>query len=105
MSYITWIIIILIVISIMVTVTEVLLRFAILSNEKAKDGANSPANVIGGGDLLTAHNRIDLRSLESKLANANLTLDDLRLWSAAMNEQEKKAICGAEIVGTTFKGL
>lgn len=105
MSYITWIIIILIVISIMVTVTEVLLRFAILSNEKAKDGANSPANVVGGGNLLTAHSRIDLRSLESKLANANLTLDDLRLWSAAMNEQEKKSICGAEIVGTTFKGL
>lgn len=90
----------------MVTVTEVLLRFAILSNEKAKDGTNNLGNVIQGGDaLLTAHNRIDLRSLESKLANANLTLDDLRLWSAAMNEQEKKAICGAEIVGTTFKGL
>jgi len=36
MSFITWIIIILIVISILVTVSEVVLRFAILSSEKAK---------------------------------------------------------------------
>lgn len=42
MSTITWIVIILIVISIAVTVTEVGLRFAILSREKANMGGLTP---------------------------------------------------------------
>ena len=43
MTRITWIIIILIVLSILVTCTEVFLRFAILAGEKANEGKN------GGG--------------------------------------------------------
>src|ERR1051325_4743748 len=46
MSYITWIIIILIVISIIVTVTEVGLRFGMLSKNKSA-GDNAPP--VGGG--------------------------------------------------------
>ncbi|KAK3328908.1 hypothetical protein B0H66DRAFT_6311 [Apodospora peruviana] len=110
MSYITWIIIILIVISIIVTVTEVVMRFSILSNEKGKNGgANGrPGNVIGGGDGDgTEGSRIDLRSLslQERLNVANITLDDLRLWSAALGEQEKAAVCGREYVGRTFAGV
>ncbi len=70
MSSITWIIIVLIVVSILVTVTEVTLRFGILEKEKgkARDGPNSggPGNVIGGGN-----GTIDLRSLD--LAANNIT--------------------------------
>ncbi|KAK5663603.1 hypothetical protein OQA88_4034 [Cercophora sp. LCS_1] len=102
MSYITWIIIILIVISIIVTVTEVGLRFSILSKEKGKDrdglsgGAHSGiGNVIGG-------QRIDLRSLEALGADGNYTLEDLKLWAAALNEREKAAVCGRNYVDKTF---
>ncbi|KAK3393702.1 hypothetical protein B0H63DRAFT_406974 [Podospora didyma] len=101
MSSITWIVIILIVISIVVTVTEVGLRFGILSREKGKNGDNAsgggPGNVIGGDEQL----RIDLRSLNA----ANITLDDLRMWSAALSEREKAAVCGADIVGKTFADI
>jgi Uncharacterised ACR, YagE family COG1723 len=108
MSSITWIIIILIVVSIIVTVTEVVLRFAILEKEKGKngndtvDGGDGPGNVVvgGGGD-----GRIDLRSLGLGSAAANLTLEDLRLWSAALSEREKAAVCGTDYVGKTFAGV
>ncbi|KAK3382987.1 hypothetical protein B0T24DRAFT_603183 [Lasiosphaeria ovina] len=99
MSYITWIIIILIVVSIIVTVTEVGLRFGILSKEKGKDNGG-PGNVIGGE---RGQRVVDLRSLN--LAEANITLEDLRLWSAALTEREKAAVCGADIVGKTFAGV
>lgn len=101
MSYITWIIIILILISIIVTVTEVVLRFAILSNEKDKNvGVGGPGNVIGGGD---GDGRIDLRSLG--LDVDNITLEDLKLWSKAMSEREKAAVCGGDYIGKTFAGI
>jgi len=101
MSYITWIIIILILISIIVTVTEVVLRFAILSNEKGKNvDGGGPGNVIGGGD---GEGRIDLRSLG--LDVDNITLEDLKLWSKAMSEREKAAVCGGDYVGKTFAGI
>ena len=45
MSYITWIIIVLIVVSILITVSEVAIRFGILSKEKSKSNGNN-----GGGD-------------------------------------------------------
>ncbi|KAK3341265.1 hypothetical protein B0T25DRAFT_466315 [Lasiosphaeria hispida] len=102
MSYITWIIIILIVISIIVTVTEVGLRFGILSREKGKNGDNiggSPGNVIGGGD---GSRVIDLRSLRELAVNGSITLDDLRLFSAVLSEGEKAAVCGGDYVGKTF---
>ncbi|KAK3695159.1 hypothetical protein B0T22DRAFT_497305 [Podospora appendiculata] len=112
MSAITWIVIILIVVSIIVTVTEVVLRFTILENEKGKDrtgdGAETggPGNVIGGGDgqQQQQQQRIDLRSLAG-LGAANITLEDLRLWAAVLTEREKAAVCGAEYVGKTFAGV
>ncbi|KAK4196909.1 hypothetical protein QBC40DRAFT_208342 [Triangularia verruculosa] len=111
MSYITWIIIILIGISIIVTVSEVGLRFAMLSRGKEKQGdgvgapivgdperGGRPGNVIGGGDA-----QIDL--LRRSLAERNITLEDLRMWNSILNEKEKEVVCGGEIVGRTFKGV
>lgn len=98
MSYITWIIIILIVISIIVTVTEVGLRFGMLSQAKGREGGGA-GNVIGGDG------RLDLRSLERRAAAGNVTLEDLRLWSALLSEKEKAAVCGGEYVGRTFGGV
>ncbi|KAF2483240.1 hypothetical protein BDY17DRAFT_280186 [Neohortaea acidophila] len=51
MTRITWIIIILIVLSILVTCTEVVLRFAILASEKGKEGG-SRVGVGDGGEVL-----------------------------------------------------
>lgn len=104
MSYITWIIIILIVISIIVTVTEVVMRFAILSREKGRDRdpvGGSPGNVIGGGD----GSHLDLRGLGERAATGNITVEELRLWGAALNERDKAAVCGSEYVGKTFAGV
>ncbi|KAI0188072.1 hypothetical protein F4808DRAFT_427394 [Astrocystis sublimbata] len=94
MSAITWIVIILIIVSIMVTVTEVVLRFTILSKER---GNNSPemgapeTGVIGG--------------LPSIMARSNYTLQELRTWGASLSEQEKRAICGADFIGSTYAGI
>jgi hypothetical protein len=49
MSAITWIIIVLIVISILVTVTEVGLRFGMLEKSKRSDGGKGGAVAVGGG--------------------------------------------------------
>ncbi|KAK4242715.1 hypothetical protein C8A03DRAFT_29146 [Achaetomium macrosporum] len=111
MSNITWIIIILIVVSIIVTVTEVGLRFGMLSREKMErdqkgvggggEGGGEggrPGNVIGGGGDGDDGPALDLRWLRE----SNISLEDLRLWSRALNERERAAVCGAEIVGKTF---
>ncbi|KAM7200471.1 putative ACR, YagE family COG1723 domain containing protein [Rhypophila sp. PSN 637] len=106
MSYITWIIIILIIISIIVTVTEVVLRFGILNAEKGKNGAvGGPGNVIGGGDGDESAIQLDLRMRRTIGMNENLTLEDLRLWSQALSKREKAAVCGGDIVGRTFAGI
>jgi hypothetical protein len=75
MSFITWIIIVLIVISIAVTVTEVGLRFAILEKEKSSNG-----NLVG---------EIGLRNW----------------MRSDFSEPQLQAICGAEVVGKTFAEL
>ncbi|RWA12759.1 hypothetical protein EKO27_g2349 [Xylaria grammica] len=92
MSAITWIIIILIIVSILVTVTEVVLRFTILSKERGNNGAGvtSPGTVDG---------------LPSTLARSNFTLDELRSWGARLSDQERRAICGADFIGTTYMGI
>jgi hypothetical protein len=72
MSTITWIIIVLIVVSIAVTVTEVGIRFAILSKEKNKD--NNAIGVVG---------------------SRNWTRADF-------SQPQLQAICGVDIIGSTF---
>lgn len=92
MSYITWIIIILIVVSILVTVSEVALRFGILEKEKGRrEGGGA-----GGAAL-------DLRGMD--FGRNNVSLEELRAWSAALSEREKAAVCGAQYIGTTFAGV
>ncbi|KAL3423498.1 Sad1-interacting factor 3 [Phlyctema vagabunda] len=76
MSRITWIIIVLIVISIAVTVTEVGLRFGILEKGKA-DRGKAPAGMI---------------------MQRNWTKLDF-------DAPQLEAICGKDIVGTTFAGV
>ncbi|KAL2165389.1 hypothetical protein VTH06DRAFT_687 [Thermothelomyces fergusii] len=106
MSHITWIIIFLIVISIIVTVTEVGLRFAILSREKAKEGISGPGNVIGGDDHHQRQQQhLDLRWLVGGRGDMNVTLEELRLWSRALSEPQRAAVCGADVVGKTFAGV
>jgi hypothetical protein len=111
MSNITWIIIILIVVSISVTVTEVGLRFGMLSREKGKDevgagpgAGGGPGNVIGGdggGGGGGGGGNLDLRWLREK----NVSVEELRLWARELSERERAAVCGAEIVDTTFAGV
>ncbi|KAK4147832.1 uncharacterized protein C8A04DRAFT_8741 [Dichotomopilus funicola] len=103
MSNITWIIIILIVISIIVTVTEVGLRFGMLSKEKSREGVGLLGIGAGGsGDGEGDNSQLDLRWLREK---KNVTIEELRLWSRALNERERAAVCGADVVGTTFAGV
>lgn len=97
MSSITWIVIILIVVSIIVTVSEVALRFGILQNEKGK------GNNLGNNNTETRLFRHG--SLEWNLVRANVSLEDLRMWSAQLSEQERGAVCGSDIVGRTFAGV
>lgn len=72
MSTITWIIIVLIVVSIAVTVTEVGIRFGILSKEKNKE--NNAIGIVG---------------------SRNWTRADF-------SHPQLQAICGADIIGPTF---
>ncbi|KAL2199047.1 hypothetical protein P885DRAFT_31412 [Corynascus similis CBS 632.67] len=114
MSNITWIIIFLIVVSIIVTVTEVGLRFIMLSKDKANEGGGGggvgdgnggkgPGNVIGGGGGGDGGvEQLDLRLL---MREKNVSVEELRLWSRALSERERAAVCGADIVGTTFAGV
>jgi hypothetical protein len=108
MSNITWIIIALIVVSIVVTMSEVLLRFGMLSKGKSAHGGLG--NVIGGGDRDGNGESggdgggkagLDLRWLRE----SNISLEELRLWSRALSEREKAAVCGQEFVGRTFAGV
>lgn len=76
MSTITWIVIILIVVSIIVTLTEVGLRFAILEKESRAGKA------VNGGEVV-------------RMGVGN--------WSRLdFSAPQLEAICGKEIIGTTF---
>lgn len=102
MSNITWIIIILIVVSIVVTVSEVGLRFAMLSRDKAMfgNGTHPP----GEGELVVAAppHQLDLRSV---LSERGVTIEELREWSRRLSEREREAVCGGDVVGRTFAGV
>ncbi len=99
MSSITWIIIILIVVSILVTVTEVAIRFSILEKEKAR------GDVTHGeiGDAPAELRRKD--ELWGQLVRANVSLDDLQAWGYQLSNQQRAAVCGADFVGRTFAGV
>lgn len=111
MSAITWIIIVLIVISICVTVSEVGLRFGILQKSNGKGGGGDGTE---GSSISSSSGRRDVErtvaevyqpgSIELKLARANITIDEFKNW-IALNEQERGAMCGDEIVGQTFAGV
>lgn len=115
MAAITWIVIVLIVISIVVTVTEVGLRFTILQKSSTRD----PGDVGGGTNGTTALEgigrsvdgnvvRVEVYqpgSVEWKLARANITVEELRQWSAGLSEADKGSVCGDAVVGRTFAGV
>ncbi|KAI0377484.1 DUF155-domain-containing protein [Hypomontagnella monticulosa] len=89
MSAITWIIIILIIVSILVTVTEVALRFGILSKERGTGVAIPPDALQAGW--------ITVRS--------NATLEELRQLGMTLTEEAKAAICGVDYIGNTITGV
>ena len=88
MSNITWIIIILIVLSIIVTVSEVGLRFGLLTKEKGNGApgvcglARLGVNTVGGGQ---SHNITKIR--------------------AKLSDDDMQQLCGMSIVGQTYKEL
>lgn len=87
MSNITWIIIILIVISIIVTVSEVGLRFGLLTKEKEK-----------GAPGICGLARFGINSVGS--GGANLTRIREKL-----TQEEMGQLCGMGIVGPTWREL
>ncbi|KAH9997175.1 DUF155-domain-containing protein [Xylariaceae sp. FL0662B] len=89
MSVITWIIIVLIVVSICVTITEVALRFGILTKERGNNVA-VPENTLGSGWVAV---------------RSNATLEELKLWGVTLSDEEKTAVCGAEYIEKTFAGI
>lgn len=119
MSSITWIIIVLIFVSILVTVSEVLLRFGMLAKAAGRGGDgrreadakvggaewSSLARQDGAGIPLVGSLR-DLRLPPSVVRGLDArALDELRKWSASLGERERAAVCGADYVGPTFVGV
>ncbi|CAI0653841.1 unnamed protein product [Colletotrichum noveboracense] len=107
MSYITWIIIVLIVISILVTVTEVGLRFGILSKNNGKGGEKADlvaVPLIGAG---SGQQQMQLPgSVKWELEKRNVSVEEVRLWSRMLCEEEGEgAKCGGQIVGETYAGV
>jgi hypothetical protein len=85
MSSITWIIIVLIVVSILITVTEVTLRFGILEKNKGSGGET-------GGDGTDLLGRGDVSGdWAAGLAGLNITVEQLR---RLLTERERHAVCG-----------
>lgn len=85
MTYITWIIIVLIVISILVTVTEVALRFAMLQKSSA-EGRAGQAIIVPPAPMLDGPTGMQVSGLEILARElgieANATIDDVRrgIW-------------------------
>lgn len=99
MSYITWIIIVLIIISILVTVTEVVLRFAMLQKSNAEGRAGAAIIVPPPPPVLDAGvgevSGLDILAMELGL-EGNATLDDVRkgIWALKQSEGD----CAAPLV-------
>ncbi|KAK1984035.1 hypothetical protein LZ30DRAFT_587144 [Colletotrichum cereale] len=111
MSYITWIVIVLIVISILVTMTEVGLRFGMLSKNNGKGAGADAVPLIAAGGHSGAQTLLLPGSVKWELERRNVSVDQLRLWSRMLDEEEEGAGAGSEppvgsrIVGKTFAGV
>ncbi|KAL9947383.1 hypothetical protein D7B24_009049 [Verticillium nonalfalfae] len=101
MSYITWIVIILIVISILVTLTEVGLRFILLS-KNSDEGGKKPGETAVRMLLDVPQVNVGVGGLAGELQGKNVTIEDVRRWSRLLGEAD---LCGSQIVGETFKGV
>ncbi|GKT91943.1 LOW QUALITY PROTEIN: sporulation protein RMD8 [Colletotrichum tofieldiae] len=109
MSYITWIVIVLIVISILVTMTEVGLRFGMLSKNNGKRMGEDAGAVplIAAGDSSEVKTQLLPGSVKWELEKRNVSVDELRLWSRMLSEEEGAGseVVGSRIVGKTFAGV
>lgn len=92
MSTITWIIIVLIVISIGVTVSEVGLRFALLEKEKGKGRVVGSAVAVAGNPVIEA----------GIGTQAVVNVSGVR---QGLSADEVSDLCGMDIVGKTFAEL
>ncbi|KEZ42248.1 Uncharacterized protein SAPIO_CDS6104 [Scedosporium apiospermum] len=113
MSHITWIIIILIAVSIVVTVTEVFLRFAILEKSKREGGAGGTSvnltgvralgvegvdfgqgrptvKVLGAGQGDERERAMD----DVRRLLDGMTVEEVRRWRAVLSEEQMEGICG-----------
>ncbi|KKA29963.1 hypothetical protein TD95_003779 [Thielaviopsis punctulata] len=101
MSTITWIIIMLIVVSIMVTVTEVLIRVSILrKNRDPLPAAAAAAEALAGVD---AEKTGLAKVLAEDLVRMNISVEDLRAWSQLWTPTQRGAVCGSSVIGETWK--
>lgn len=102
MSYITWIIIILIAVSIVVTVSEVVLRFAMLQKSKGEGEVVGEMNLIGSpvpelsaGTAAENGVREDVLGDVKRLVEG-MEMDELRRWRAVLSAEQMEGICGRE---------
>lgn len=109
MSHITWIIIILIMVSIVVTISEVILRFAMLEKNKNRDsavgdvtGSAGSVGEVGGagvgvlsiGAESTGGVRGDVLEDVKRLVEG-MGADELRRWRAVLSAEQMEGICGS----------
>lgn len=101
MSYITWIIIILIAVSIVVTVSEVVLRFAMLQKSKGEGEVGevnlieSPVPELSATTVAENGVREDVLGDVKKLVEG-MEMDELRRWRAVLSAEQMEGICGGE---------
>lgn len=103
MSYITWIIIILIGVSIVVTVSEVVLRFAMLEKSKSSVGVGTvegdvvveAPGVLSLGAEATGGVREDVLGDVKRLVEG-MGAEELRRWRAILSAEQMEGICGGE---------
>lgn len=110
MSTITWIIIVLIVVSIMVTVTEVLIRVSILrKNQDAPGTVGGNASASSLTALLESgvdEDRAGLAQLiADDLVKMNISVEDLRKWSQMWTPAQRGAVCGSSVIDETWSEL
>lgn len=118
MSYITWICILLIVLSICVTVTEVLVRFGMLEKNRNRVNAPLPNSSVSwqldasapvlqiqpAAGAVGAVGAATVVESGEKIPQFQ-SIDELRAWAAQLDSQERAAVCGSDYIGRTFAGV